>query len=90
MNVKVYVNVLENQVMSANDFEGMVEQQTNSFTADKDNFDAWLDARYTASQVLTMDDDECEMLQEEFWSFANEEIRHDLSLEWSCHLVGNC
>ncbi|MBR5314177.1 MAG: hypothetical protein IKU45_02045 [Clostridia bacterium] len=90
MNVKVYVNVLENQVVSANDYEEMVIEQTKSFTADKDNFDAWLDARYTASQALAMDDDELEMLFEKFEEDIEGDVRNDLSLEWTCHLVANC
>ena len=90
MNVKVYVNVLENQVVSANDYEEMVLHQTETFVSDKDNFDSWLDANYIASQVLNMDDDQIATLVERFEDEIEAEIRHDLSLEWSCHLVGNC
>jgi hypothetical protein len=90
MNVKVYVNLLENQVVSANDFEEMVMKQTAEFIADRDNFDAWLDARYTASQVLAMDDNELTALYDLFSEDIEADVRNDLSLEWSCHLVGNC
>lgn len=90
MNVKVYVNVLENQVVSANDYEEMVRHQTETFVGDKDNFDAWLDTNYTASQVLNMDDDQIAELCDQFDEEVEAEIRKELSLEWSCHLVGNC
>ena len=90
MNVKVYVNVLENQVVSANDYEEMVRHQTETIVGDKDNFDAWLDANYIASQVLNMDDDQIATLVERFEDEIEAEVRKELSLEWSCHLVGNC
>ena len=90
MNVKVYVNVLENQVVSANYYEEMVRHHTETFVGDKDNFDAWLDANYIASQVLNMDDDQIATLVERFEDEIEAEVRKELSLEWSCHLVGNC
>lgn len=90
MNVKVYVNVLENKVVSANDYEEMVRHQTETFVGDKDNFDEWLDHNYTASQVLNMDDNEIASLVEQFENEIEEEVRKELALEWSCHLVGNC
>lgn len=88
--IKVYLNELENRIVSTNDFEEMVAKQVKEHTEVKVNFDLWLDAHYTASQVLAMDDESLESLFERFEADTEADVRNELAFEWSCHLVGNC
>lgn len=90
MNVKVYVNVLENKVVSANDYEEMIARNVDKIVANEEEFDNWLDAHYSASEVIDASDDDKDILYEQFCQEMEQDVRRDIGLDWSCHLVGNC
>lgn len=93
MTIKVYVNACgENdriEVISESDFEDMVAKHTANVTADKEAYAGYVDGRYSASQILEMDDEDIEDIWEEFNEWCENEIRADLSFDWVPCVVEN-
>lgn len=90
MSIKVYVNPCDNMVLSANDYEEMIARNVDKIVANKEEFDNWLDAHYSASEVIGASDDDKDMLFEQFRQEMEQDVRRDIGLDWSCHLVNNC
>ena len=79
--MKLYVNWLEQEILTAEQYkerlDEQIEEEIRFFS-----FSDWLEDNYTASEIFDMDDDEKKLAIEEFKEFVKDSIEHDFSNDW--------
>ncbi len=78
----VYVNWREQEILTKDEYEEHILRTSNNLFDDEDEFDEWLDDNYSASEILTMTDEEKEELKQKWNEVCLSKIRDEYDYYW--------
>mgnify|MGYP004463520983 CR=1 FL=1 len=83
MKVTIYVNWIEQRVMTEDEYNKEINRRVKEFCEDEDNFEDWLDANYSTLELYRIEGKQKEEVRKEFLRTTRDDEENG-GFGWQC------
>lgn len=81
MKIKIYVDYENQEVLTEENYKKALAERAKSYTANNENFEDWLNDRYSAFEIFKMKSHDLEKVMERWEGVCEADAEEDMSIE---------